>query len=49
VKKEELYNGLSERHVAQIIRRKMMEKSIPSKKQYKRKLKHKNHNTVTKE
>lgn len=40
-KKEGNINGLSERHVSQIIRRKMMEKVIPSKKNYKRKNKHK--------
>ncbi len=30
------YNGLSERHVAQIIRRKMIQKAKPSGKAYKR-------------
>lgn len=37
-----LINGLSERHVAQIIRRKMIQKSVPSGKSYTRKEKHKN-------
>ena len=37
VKKEELINGLSPRHVAQIIRRKMTQKVKPSKKVYNRK------------
>jgi hypothetical protein len=31
-----IYNGLSERHVAQIIRRKMIQKVKPSGKAYKR-------------
>ena len=36
-KKENItINGLSERHVAQIIRRSMIQKSVPSKKNYKR-------------
>jgi hypothetical protein len=35
------FHGLSERHVAQIIRRKMIGKIIPSKKTYIRKTKHK--------
>lgn len=34
--KNTTFNGLSERHVAQIIRRKMMQKSKPSGKLYKR-------------
>jgi hypothetical protein len=33
----ENFNGLSERHVAQIIRRKMIQKLKPSKKVYSRK------------
>lgn len=43
MKKKEvnIVNGLSERHVSQIIRRKMIEKVVPSKKNYKRKSKHK--------
>ncbi len=35
-------NGLSLRHVAQIVHRKMITKSVPSKKSYTRKKKHKN-------
>lgn len=31
-----MINGLTERHVAQIIRRKMMEKTIKSKRKYNR-------------
>jgi len=43
MKKEEIkINGLTLRHVAQIVRRKMIQKSVPSKKTYSRKLKHKN-------
>ncbi len=34
-------NGLSERHVAQIIRRKMIQKAVPCGKTYSRKQKHK--------
>jgi hypothetical protein len=34
---ETKFNGLSERHVAQIIRRKMIQKTKPSGKVYKRK------------
>lgn len=42
MKKEEIkINGLSLRHVAQIVRRKMIQKSVPSKKVYSRKNKHK--------
>jgi hypothetical protein len=42
MKKEEIkINGLSLRHVAQIVRRKMIQKSVPSKKVYSRKQKHK--------
>lgn len=37
-----LINGLSERHVAQIIRRKMIQKVVPCGKSYNRKEKHKN-------
>lgn len=37
MKKEDKINGLSKRHVAQIIRRKMIQKSVPSKKTYTRK------------
>jgi hypothetical protein len=38
MKKEEIkINGLSLRHVAQIVRRKMIQKSVPSKKVYNRK------------
>jgi hypothetical protein len=36
-----LINGLSERHVAQIIRRKMIQKVVPCGKTYSRKEKHK--------
>jgi len=36
-----LINGLTERHVAQIIRRKMIQKAVPSGKSYSRKEKHK--------
>ena len=36
-KKEIKINGLSLRHVAQIVRRKMIQKSVPSKKVYSRK------------
>jgi hypothetical protein len=36
MKKNIIYNGLSERHVAQIIRRKMIQKAKPSGKAYKR-------------
>ena len=36
-----LINGLSERHVAQIIRRKMIQKAVPCGKTYSRKEKHK--------
>jgi hypothetical protein len=35
-KDKNIINGLSDRHVSQIIRRKMMEKTMPSKKAYKR-------------
>ena len=35
-------NGLSLRHVSQIVRRKMITKSVPSKKAFSRKKKHKN-------
>ena len=42
MEKNTTYNGLSERHVAQIIRRKMIQKVKPSKKNYTRKKKHKN-------
>lgn len=35
-KKKNTINGLDERHVAQIIRRKMMEKKFESKKKYDR-------------
>lgn len=42
MKKEKIkINGLSLRHVAQIVRRKMIQKSVPSKKVYSRKQKHK--------
>jgi hypothetical protein len=42
MKKEEItINGLSLRHVAQIVRRKMIQKSVPSKKVYSRKHNHK--------
>ena len=42
MKKEEIkINGLSLRHLAQIVRRKMIQKSVPSKKVYSRKQKHK--------
>ena len=34
--KNNIYNGLSERHVAQIIRRKMVQKVKPSGKAYRR-------------
>lgn len=37
MKKEETINGLSKRHAAQIIRRKMIQKSVPNKKVYSRK------------
>lgn len=37
MEKNNIYNGLSERHVAQIIRRKMIQKVKPSGKAYKRK------------
>lgn len=37
MKTENKFNGLSERHVAQIIRRKMTQKSKPSGKTYSRK------------
>ena len=36
-----LINGLTERHVAQIIRRKMIQKAVPCGKWYTRKDKHK--------
>jgi len=36
MEKNTTYNGLSERHVAQIIRRKMIQKVKPSGKAYKR-------------
>ena len=36
MEKNNIYNGLSERHVAQIIRRKMIQKVKPSGKAYKR-------------
>ena len=36
MEKNTTYNGLSERHVAQIIRRKMIQKDKPSGKAYKR-------------
>lgn len=36
MEKNNTYNGLSERHVAQIIRRKMIQKVKPSGKAYKR-------------
>lgn len=39
-----LINGLSERHVAQIIRRKMIQKVKPSGKNYNRKNKKADHN-----
>lgn len=45
MKKEEELNtilGYNERHLAQLIRRKMMSRTYKSKKQYTRKLKHKN-------
>jgi hypothetical protein len=38
---EILINGLTERHVAQIIRRKMIQKAVPCGKTYTRKEKHK--------
>jgi hypothetical protein len=38
-KNQNTINGLNERHVAQIIRRKMIQKSKPSGKLYKRKFK----------
>ena len=42
MKKEEIkIIGLSLRHVAQIVRRKMIKKSVPSKKVYSRKNKYK--------
>jgi len=41
-KDKDILNGLSLRHVAQIVRRKMVTKSVPSKKNYTRKKKHKN-------
>jgi hypothetical protein len=44
MEKEGYIKGLKERHVSQIIRRKMMEKIVPSKKVYKRHKKHKNEN-----
>ena len=34
---EKTFNGLNERHVAQIIRRKMLQKAKPSSKNYSRK------------
>lgn len=37
MEKDNRFNGLSERHVAQIIRRKMIQKSKPSGKAYSRK------------
>lgn len=37
MKDENKLNGLSIRHVAQIVRRKMIQKSVPSKKNYSRK------------
>ena len=36
MEKNTTYNGLSEQHVAQIIRRKMIQKAKPSGKAYKR-------------
>lgn len=36
MEKSNIYNGLSERHVSQIIRRKMIQKVKPSGKAYKR-------------
>ena len=36
MEKNNIYNGLTERHVAQIIRRKMIQKVKPSGKVYKR-------------
>lgn len=39
--KQILINGLTERHVAQIIRRKMIQKAVPCGKTYSRKQKHK--------
>lgn len=41
-KQDENLNGLSERHVAAIIRRKMMSKDHGDKSKYCRKVKHKN-------
>jgi len=41
-KDKDILNGLNLRHVAQIVRRKMVTKSVPSKKNYSRKKKHKN-------
>ena len=41
-KDTDILNGLNLRHVAQIVRRKMITKSVPSKKNYTRKKKHKN-------
>ena len=41
-KDKDILNGLNLRHVAQIVRRKMVTKSVPSKKNYTRKMKHKN-------
>ena len=41
-KDKDTLNGLNLRHVAQIVRRKMITKSVPSKKSYNRKKKHKN-------
>lgn len=41
-KDKDILNGLNLRHVAQIVRRKMVTKSVPSKKNYTRKKKHKN-------
>jgi len=41
-KDKDILNGLNLRHVAQIVRRKMITKSVPSKKNYTRKKKHKN-------
>ena len=41
-KDKDILNGLNLRYVAQIVRRKMITKSVPSKKNYTRKKKHKN-------
>jgi hypothetical protein len=42
--KHDKLNGLNFRHVAQIVRRKMITNLVPSKKAYSRKKKHKNQN-----